>query len=66
MHARKTVGILTGAFALVASGAILVALPGCGGDDAATIEQEKPLQEELKGSMEYMQQQYSKKGKSRG
>lgn len=65
MRARKLVGILTGAFTLVASGAFLVALPGCGGDDAAPIEQQQPIQEELKDSMNYMQQKYSKKGGSK-
>jgi hypothetical protein len=59
------VGVLTAAYAVVASGALLVTLSGCGGGDTTPIEQEKPVTEELKDSMNYMQQKYSKKGGSK-
>jgi len=49
--------------AAIVFGGFALSLPGCGGEAEVTqIEQEKPLTEQMKGSIEYMQQKYAKKG----
>lgn len=62
MKIKKSLGVPAAAFA---SCALLVAMPGCGGDDNAPIQEEQPIQEALKDSMEFTKQRYAKKGAGR-
>lgn len=63
INRRKFARALTAGLAVVASGTVFAAIPGCGEDN--TPIDSKPPEEKLKDSMEYMQKKYaSKKGKS--
>ena len=61
---RNFTGTLAAVFAFTASGALLVALPGCG-EDTSPIQEEKPINDALKDSINFTKQRYSKKGGKR-
>jgi len=56
---------LASSLAAVCFGAGVVTLPGCGNSGPREIPRDQPATETMKESMDYMRQQYAKKGRSK-